>query len=676
MISKIKKTTIAATTGAIVLISTQTLFAQNLILNYGFNAGTVVSNQAQVNRATNWEQGCGRSYLGSTQSYFFTNSADLIDDNSTSASYDEPYPNGPSHTITSQDGDGRFVAFSGRAQSDPTIYPYLTHPASTYGESVKGSLTAPLNSCLYKVSFWAAGKIHTNATTLNNNLVVQAVLRKGSDCNAEKIIFTTPIITSLDWQYYEGTFALSASEISFGYDKIEFRIPLLPLGSVGSTWALVDNTSLTQLSVTRPDVLVSRNYCQGSPVTVSGSFVAIATNHVWKIEESDVAGVVVPGGYSYTSATINGTPGPYTFPASSNLPCNRYYKISLSLNSPCGSFSGTQVIYYRCQPTPVISSSEPNPLCFGETTTLSVNYSPVPLQTSVVWSTGATTSSISVNPPANQTFSVTVTDRGCSASTSYTVTRSNTNNPGFTLTASATAGNPYFTASATPLINPGANGINYYWDIVEIDPSTGNEIANTKVYNPQCWWNAAGTTSFQNYNYLTSYTSANNGYSNPANFGCSATAGRFESNHTYRVTRATWTATCPWTAEVQLMMLCPTCRTNGAPELVVTNLGVFDATNLPENMNYLRSVLDNGAQNQVLPSVSIAPNPSLGLFTLSNLSGASTQVEVYNLSGQLIHSSLTTEKALQLDLTAQPAGLYLCRITANGHTETRRMVIE
>jgi hypothetical protein len=433
-------------------------------------------------------------------------------------------------------------------------------------------------------------------------------------------------------------------------------------------FGLYDNTTAT--------ILHSVQYCSGSPVTVSANVSGNVNGYNWEITQCDVNGAPIAGGYNWTGTTTSGTPGPFTFPSSSNLPCNQYYNIKLNIDNGCRGIGTNVIVYYRCSPTPVITSSEANPLCFGESTTLSVNYTPS-TTTFVNWSTGATTQSISVNPPANQTYTVSVTAKGCTATATYTVTRNNNNNPGFTLSATATSGNPYFTATATPIIlNPQSYGVNYYWDVVEIDPATGNEIPNTKVYNPQCWWNYAGTNSFNHYTYLTSYTLANNGYSNAANFGCSATTGRFESGHTYRVTRGTWSATCPWTVEAQLMMMCPTCRTTGTPELVVTNLGVFDATNLPENLNYLRSVLDNGAQNADQPSVSIAPNPSLGLFSLTNLSGAETQVEVYNLSGQLILSSQTTDLALQLDLTAQPAGLYLCRITANGHTQTRRLVIE
>ncbi len=423
------------------------------------------------------------------------------------------------------------------------------------------------------------------------------------------------------------------------------------------------------------NILSSVQYCSGSPITVSANVSGNVIDFSWEITQCDASGAAIAGGYNWTGPTTTGTPGPFTFPSSSNLPCNQYYNVKLYIDNGCRGIIANRIIYYRCSPTPVITSSEPNPLCFGESATLTVNYTPSQ-NTSVSWNTGATTSSINVNPAGSQTYTVTVTAQGCSAGTSYTVTRSNTNNPGFTLTASATSGNPYFTASATPIINPGANGISYYWDIVEIDPANGNEIPNTKVYNPQCWWNSAGTTSFQNYSYLTSYTSANNGYSNPANFGCSANAGRFESGHTYRVTRATWTASCPWTAEVQLMMMCPTCRTNGSPELIVTSQGTYNESNLPHNMSYLLSILGNNTQTQLPASAVLAPNPSQGLFTLSNLSGTQTRVQVYNLNGQLIMSEQTTEKSLLFDLTGQPAGLYLCRITSNGNTETQRLVIE
>jgi Secretion system C-terminal sorting domain len=421
-------------------------------------------------------------------------------------------------------------------------------------------------------------------------------------------------------------------------------------------------------------VLHSQQYCNGSNITVSSSVTGTVNSYYWSITQCDGSGNPVAGGYSWTGSSTNGTPGVFTFPSSSNLPCNQYYKVELFTNTGCQLISDDAIIYYRCSPTPVITASAPNPLCFGQSVTLSVNYSPSS-STTIYWSTGSSATSITVNPASTQTYTVTVTSKGCTASTTYTVVRNNNiNNPGFTLNASATTGNPYFNATATPLINPSTNGISYYWDVVEIDPNTGNEIAGTKVYNPSCWWTANGVTAFQNYSYLVTYNSANNGLSNPANFGCSATAGRFESNHTYRITRATWSASCPWTAESQTVMLCPTCRTANGNQLVVLSTETFGSDNIPDHMSYLRNTV--GIQQNGLPVVNIFPNPSTGLFNIIFDTDGEKQIQIYDATGKIISDNQTTAMLMSIDLSAQPSGLYLCRIITSAGIVTKHIIIE
>ncbi len=249
-----------ATVIALIPVFTSGLGAQELIINPGFDAGQIVTGPSQITKATGWEQGCGKRYDNISQTYIYTNSADLIDNNSTSVSFDEPHQNGPSHTIISQDGDGRFAAFCGSAQTNPAIYPYITYPAEAYAESIKGSLTAPLNGYMYNIGFWAAGKAVSTNGVLHPNLVIQAVLRKNTDCTTEKVVYTTPVITSLDWQHYTGTFSLTAADVAQGYDKIEFRVPLLP-NAGGATWGLVDNASLVAITPTPAFIFTNANTC-------------------------------------------------------------------------------------------------------------------------------------------------------------------------------------------------------------------------------------------------------------------------------------------------------------------------------------------------------------------------------------------------------------------------------
>jgi ligand-binding sensor domain-containing protein len=69
------------------------------------------------------------------------------------------------------------------------------------------------------------------------------------------------------------------------------------------------------------------------------------------------------------------------------------------------------------------------------------------------------------------------------------------------------------------------------------------------------------------------------------------------------------------------------------------------------------------------------PNPTNGKFTieLSNYS-KNQQIEIYNLSGQLIKSLKTTTPKVQIDLSAFPKGLYFIRVK-NGKTVLSKKVV-
>ena len=58
------------------------------------------------------------------------------------------------------------------------------------------------------------------------------------------------------------------------------------------------------------------------------------TGHYWEIVESDASGNVITGGYSWNS-WYSGTPGVFTIPNGSTLPCGKYYKVKLAVQNSC-----------------------------------------------------------------------------------------------------------------------------------------------------------------------------------------------------------------------------------------------------------------------------------------------------------------------------------------------------
>lgn len=78
------------------------------------------------------------------------------------------------------------------------------------------------------------------------------------------------------------------------------------------------------------------------------------------------------------------------------------------------------------------------------------------------------------------------------------------------------------------------------------------------------------------------------------------------------------------------------------------------------------------------PAISLYPNPARGLTHLVDPQGLYERIEVYNLMGQRVKSFAkdkgTTE--LDLDLSNQPAGLYLVRASHNGQKTTIKLVLK
>jgi PKD repeat protein len=86
----------------------------------------------------------------------------------------------------------------------------------------------------------------------------------------------------------------------------------------------------------------------------------------------------------------------------------------------------------------------------------------------------------------------------------------------------------------------------------------------------------------------------------------------------------------------------------------------------------------NAADNS---SISFFPNPNNGLFNLSvkNLNSPQTNVVVYNMVGQKVfdatYPSEANELNKQLDLSSEPAGIYVVTITNGDMTYTKKIVI-
>lgn len=121
---------------------------------------------------------------------------------------------------------------------------------------------------------------------------------------------------------------------------------------------------------------------------------------------------------------------------------------------------------------------------------------------------------------------------------------------------------------------------------------------------------------------------------------------------------------------------------------VTVNPTAFNVTaewdSLPKNtwtnLGMHVSVCGNTGVNEGLQnasSISVYPNPSNGTFAIKAVSAIST-VEIYNVLGELIFSeTAASTNNKQVDLSAQPAGIYLVHVfLANGKRSVSKISIQ
>ncbi len=233
---------------AILLFFSKFLFSQNLISNPGFELGTIPTNENQVPFATDWTRDCGKFKLTSPGNPIVPGSPDLFDGRSTNTCYDFTNKWG---TLTERNGMNRYVGFAGGNYSvnDGNYY---------YSETVEGKIIqALLANCTYKISFYAAsaqgfglngcGTI-PSAKTPQQYDIIEVVLRKNNNCNTSKIIYSSPVLNSVNWTQYSGQFSLNTAEAAMGFNRIEFRFTKLPTTTTlaqRTRVAFLDDVSLT-----------------------------------------------------------------------------------------------------------------------------------------------------------------------------------------------------------------------------------------------------------------------------------------------------------------------------------------------------------------------------------------------------------------------------------------------
>lgn len=651
------------------------LQAQNLILNPNFEEGSTVTGSANLPFATHWDHGCGLSNSGAPY-----NSSDLYDEDVANGSsicgYDVPL-NRFFSNLSGKIGN-RYAGFISGASD-------FQNGPMQYQESILGTLSKPLRGdCRYifKMHIANAERRKTGGDPTDEGCdgpyipyviapdkTIDIVLRKNGNCNEGLTILTFNLDDNTSWTAYESGFTLTADDLAEGYDRIEIRRGAVSnrINVMCDAVSLIVDPEANQLD---PSFVGDTEFCAGDPLTFIGMESSGTTdNTFWEIQETNQYGVPVVGGYNWYTWT-SGAPGTFTFPEEVNPPCNRYYWIKMAVSNACYIWEETlQVIRINCNPK--APKGVRTTICEEECITLAEG-SPMYINHDYQWfSDGVAIENggqlpLTVCPEEYTVYILVVTDEitGCSTTSAFSVGIAE-NDPTWSHSENTSVSPYYFNieAIANDLDTDDVEGFGYAWRIEKLD----NDLDPVcEVYNPSCWWTHPAPTAFDSYN--GSCVAA-----------CSSSQpGRFYYNRYYRITRGTWTKTCPWRQQSKIIYATPGRSPESGP--IVTTYEV-EAPDMRDIMKPKR--LPHKLSNY---SFEVFPNPNQGATFFLQLKGIKTMAEemeinIANVNGQILYTQKESIASGQTTVeinnaTKLPAGIYLITLTGGGEQYLQKMVVQ
>lgn len=77
-------------------------------------------------------------------------------------------------------------------------------------------------------------------------------------------------------------------------------------------------------------------------------------------------------------------------------------------------------------------------------------------------------------------------------------------------------------------------------------------------------------------------------------------------------------------------------------------------------------------------NINVFPNPTNGIFNvnITKTGNAKSIIEVYNINGALVQSTTTAQNNNTLDLSGNPAGIYLIKVIVNNKTYNHKIILQ
>jgi hypothetical protein len=310
--------------------------------------------------------------------------------------------------------------------------------ASTYtwstGATTASVVVSPTTTTVYTLSGTNPNGCQSSITTTvtvdqNLSLVVGGIK---TICAGNSTTLTASGANSYTWSTGPHGASITVSPTSTAIYS------LTASSSAGCVGSLMDTVTVIPL----PAISISgnQNLCPGQTTVLTASG---ANTYAWSTGANSSSVTVSPSGttvYTVTGTNVSG--------------CKTSSTVTVTLNAgPTVSLSGSQTI------------------CFGQSTTLTASGA-----SSYTWSTGATTSSITVSPSATKTYTVTGTSSaGCTGpGTVFSVTVNQTP------TVSISGGQSICQGQSTTLTAAGADS--YTWSSGETTPSVTKNPTTTTSY--------------------------------------------------------------------------------------------------------------------------------------------------------------------------------------------------
>ncbi|HRO08393.1 MAG TPA: SdrD B-like domain-containing protein [Saprospiraceae bacterium] len=327
-------------------------------------------------------------------------------------------------TTLTASGGVTYIWSTGATTSSITVSPSVS---TTYSVTATDS-----NGCKNSASIL----VTVNGLTINASITGDDII-----CSGESTVLTGVLTGGTAASYLWSTGATTQSITVSPTSNTNYSVTIQDInGCNGTASKLVTVQPLPLAAITGPDAV-----CIGSSATLTASG---GVSYLWSTGATTASITVTP-----TSATT--------------------YFVTVTNSFGCVSTASKVVSVNQL---PIVNINGNTSICINEETTLTASGG-----VSYIWSTGATTASITVSPPVSTTYSVTATDaNGCSNVASILVTVN-----GLTIQASIIGADTICTGTSTVLtaVLNGGTAVSYIWSTGETTSSITVTPAQATSYS-------------------------------------------------------------------------------------------------------------------------------------------------------------------------------------------------